>query len=126
VALLRDCLLVAVFLWFYRFAGYELAHVRTIVFALLSTDSLFYIFSIKSFGQPLWREDFFDNRFLLASIGLGFVLVVAAVYLPALNRFLETVPLSARDVGIVLAVAAFDVVLIEFVKLVYRARPVAR
>lgn len=120
VALLRDFLLIGVFFWFLNYTDYELTHVRTIVFALLSTDSLFYIFSIKSFHQPLWRENFFDNWFLLGSIGLGAVMVVAAVYLPVFNWFLGTVRLSMFDVVVVVGIAMLDVVLIEIVKAFYR------
>jgi Ca2+-transporting ATPase len=123
IALMRDFLLIGVFYWYYRYAGYDdLNYVRTIVFALLSTDSLFYIFSIKSFSQPIWREDFFDNWYLLFSIGLGFIMIVAAVYLPLFNRFLETVPLSASDAAVVVGIALFDVALIELVKFFYRHR----
>lgn len=122
IAILRDFLLVGVFLWFYWYAGYSLEHVRTIVFAMLSTDSLFYIFSIKSFGQPLWRENFFDNGYLLLSIGVGAVFVVAAVYVPALNNFLGTVPLPWWDALAVVSLALFDVVLIECVKYIWNRR----
>ena len=122
IALLRDFLLIGVFYWYYVRWGGDLAYVRTIVFALLSTDSLFYIFSIKTFSQPIWREDFFDNWYLLFSIGLGFVMMIPAIYLPVMNRFLGTIPLSARDAAVVIGIALFDVCLIEVVKFYYNRR----
>ncbi|OGL91479.1 hypothetical protein A3H10_02480 [Candidatus Uhrbacteria bacterium RIFCSPLOWO2_12_FULL_46_10] len=122
IALLRDFLLIGVFYWYYVHWGGDLAYVRTIIFALLSTDSLFYIFSIKSFHQPLWQENFFDNWYLLFSIGLGFAMMIPAVYLPVMNRFLGTIPLSARDAAVVIGIALLDVCLIEVVKLYYNRR----
>ena len=122
IALLRDFLFIGVFYWYYVHWGGDLAYVRTIIFALLSTDSLFYIFSIKSFHQPLWQENFFDNWYLLFSIGLGFAMMIPAVYLPVMNRFLGTIPLSARDAAVVIGIALLDVCLIEVVKLYYNRR----
>lgn len=122
IALLRDFLLIGIFYWYYVYWNGDLAYVRTIVFALLSTDSLFYIFSIKTFSQPIWREDFFDNWYLLFAIGLGFVMMIPAIYLPVMNRFLGTIPLSARDAAVVIGIALFDVCLIEAVKLYYNRR----
>lgn len=120
IAPLRDVLLVGVYLWLLTQPGADMVHIRTLIFALLSTDSLFYIFSVKSFHQAIWHENFFDNWYLLGSIMVGLVMVLAAIYLPIFNLFLGTIPLSLADMAFVVGFALLDVVLIETVKAFYR------
>lgn len=122
IAPLRDLLLMSIFLLLYWYANYPIEHIRTIIFAMVSTDSLLYIFSIKSFKRPLWRVNFVDNRYLLVAISLGLSLIVAAIYTPFLNKFLATVPLSVGEVFFVLSLAALDIILIEIVKIIYRQK----
>ena len=49
-------------------------------------------------------------------------MMIPAVYLPVMNRFLGTIPLSARDAAVVIGIALLDVCLIEVVKLYYNRR----
>lgn len=120
VSLMRDALLLGVFLWFYNYSDYSIEHIQTLVFAIISIDSLFYIYSIKSFHQPIWREKFLDNYFLLAAVVVGLWLAFMAIYTPLLNYALGTVPLPAHHIGLVFSIAAFEIVLYELVKIWYR------
>lgn len=122
VSLLRDALLLSVFLWYHYTGNYSIEYVQTLVFGILSIDSLFYIYSIKSFRQPIWKEKFLDNKYLLTSVAVGLVLAISAIYLPILNTFLGTVPLGAQEMSLIFVIVVVEIVLYELVKLRYRTK----
>jgi Ca2+-transporting ATPase len=122
VSLLRDALLLSVFIWYYYFGNYPIEYIQTLVFGIISIDSLFYIYSIKSFRQPIWKEKFLDNQYLLTSVGVGLVLAIGAIYLPLLNTFLGTVPLGLSEISLIFAIVVVEIVLYELVKLRYRTK----
>ncbi len=100
----------------YYLLGFDLAVVRTVVLATVGSNSLIYIFSIKSLRQPLWREHMLDNRFLLGSLALGWLLLIAAVYVPFLQFVLGTAPLPVWMWGAVLAAGLAQVAGVEWFK----------
>lgn len=120
VSILRDLLLITIFLWYYYYTNYDLNYVQTIVFAIISIDSLLYIYSIKSFYQPIWKESFLDNKYLMVSVVSGLLLAGLAIYLPALNTLLGTVQLLWIHALLVVSVALFEIVMYELTKYVYR------
>lgn len=122
VSILRDVLLLGVFLGFYFYSDYTLARIQTLVFAIISIDSLFYIYSIKSFRQPIWQERFFENYFLLTAVVVGILLAFVAIYVPWLNHALGTVPLSFRELVLIFGIVIIEITLYELVKLRYSIR----
>jgi Ca2+-transporting ATPase len=89
---------------------------RTVVFVLITVDSLMFTFSVRSFKKSIFRLNVFSNKYLFASVLFGFVLVLMAVYVPFMQSFLKTVPLSLDWWLAVLGVAVFEIVLIEIAK----------
>lgn len=122
VSLLRDALLLGIFLGFYYYTEYPLPHIQTLLFAIISIDSLFYIYSIKSFHQPIWQEKFLDNYYLIAAVCVGVILAFAAIYTPMLNQALGTVPLPVKHIALVFVVTLFEIFMYEMVKFWYRMR----
>lgn len=116
IGLVTDIVLVTVFVWLYRFTNMNIEHIRTIIFAALSTDSLVYIFALKSLRQPLYKIPLGNNRFLIGAAGIGLGITMLIIYLPQLNTLLETTPLSLGELGLVLGLVLFNVVLIELAK----------
>ena len=76
---------------------------RTMVFTALGMDSLFYLPSLRNLRRPVWRTNVTANVWLVWGIGAGLVLQIAAIYLPALQTVLGTVPLDVGDWLIVVA-----------------------
>lgn len=106
---------------YHKDGNLELA--RTIVFATLAIVSLVYIFAFKSLKKPIIRtENFFKNKYLLLSVIYGFALVFAAIYVPALNKLLGTVPLGLSHWLIVFGVAIVTTLLIDAKKLFNKKR----
>lgn len=89
---------------------------RSLAFALLGTNSLFYVFSCRSLRQPVWQTNIFSNRWLLAGVLAGFFLLVIPFYLRPLQVLLKTVPLRIDEWLIVLLLGLLVVGIIEGVK----------
>lgn len=94
----------------------DLQYLRTLIFVLLGTDSLVYVFSCKSLRKPIWKINFFSNKLLLLAISFGFIMQFASVYLAPLQKLLRTIPLSFKDWLIVLIFGIINIVVIEIGK----------
>ncbi|TSC53806.1 MAG: Ca2+-transporting ATPase [Microgenomates group bacterium LiPW_31] len=90
---------------------------RTIVFATMSTTSLFYIFSFKNLKKIIFQtENFFQNKYLFLGLAYGLLLVMVAIYTPGLNRILGMTPLRVSEWILVLGIILMITFLIEIVK----------
>ena len=92
---------------------------RTVVFAMLGLDSLFYVFSLRSLRKPLWKLKFFTNGYLIASVIIAFFVQMAGIYVPVLQRVLQTTALDISHWLIVLIECVAIVVITEGVKGVF-------
>lgn len=89
---------------------------RTFVFALMCVDSLALAFSVRSFRQSVLRKDIFSNRLLVGAVCISFGLLLLALYVPALQTLLSTVPLSLHAWLLIFGIVAIEMVLIEWSK----------
>ncbi|MEK7118309.1 MAG: HAD-IC family P-type ATPase, partial [Patescibacteria group bacterium] len=123
--IVTDILVVAVYFLYLEFSGFPIEHIRSLIFAIIATDSLLFVFSIKSSGQSIFKTDLLDNKYLLGAVGVGFLLMFASLYAPVLNRVLETVPLRPLDIVVVLSVGVLKIVIIESIKWYFRRKNAA-
>lgn len=90
---------------------------RTIVFAILGTVSLVYIFSFKNLKSSILHgNNLLDNKYLLAGVLYGFFLVFLAIYTPILNKILGTVPLNFYHWFIIGMVTLTITLIVEIIK----------
>jgi len=122
VGLITDLMLVGFFLLLYNFTNLSIEHIRTIIFIDLSTDVLFYIFAFKSLSKPLIKINIFNNKYLIGAVIIGLLLAGAVIYVPFLNKFMDTVPLSLFQLLIILMLTSIKISLIELVKYIFRRR----
>ncbi|MFC1613344.1 cation-translocating P-type ATPase [Patescibacteria group bacterium] len=97
----------------------DLKYLRTLIFVLLGTDSLVYVFSCRSLRKPLWKIKFFSNKLLLLSVIFGFFMQAIAIYWEPLQNLLKTVPLTFKDWIIIIIFGIINIVLIEIVKMFF-------
>ncbi len=109
-------LTLAGFAYRYYFLEDGLAVSRTFAFAILGTCSLFYVFSCRSLGEPIWKDDVFKNPALILAVGGGWLMQLTAIYVPPFQKIFETVPLSLLDWLWVLAAGVLMIFLIEIIK----------
>ena len=118
ISLMTDILLFGLFLWLLQ-TSYAIGHVQTILFVGLGIDSLFYVFSVRSLRKNIWHYNPFSNPWLTGAVLLGLLLLGAAVYLPFLQFFLGTVPLTLFDWTLLISLGLLNVLLIEAAKWYY-------
>jgi P-type Ca2+ transporter type 2C len=86
---------------------------RTIMFVALSVDSIFFSFSLKNLHAPLWRTDFFSNRYLLVALSISLGLLLAAIFTAPIRTLLSLVPLTAPELLFLLGIGLFNLATIE-------------
>lgn len=116
IGIFTDILLLGLFLWLIKYSEYNLSHIRSIIFAGLTVDSLFYVFSCKSLRQNLWHINPFSNKFLFLAWIFGILMLLAALYTAPLQILLKTTPLNLFDWQLVLELGILNTVLIESTK----------
>ena len=99
----------------------EVRYARTLVFFTLAVMQLFFVLGLRRRGEPIWHPSTWHNPLLWGSVGVGLALQLATVYVPVLQPWFRTVPLSGADLGVAVAVAAVPLVLLELWKLAARS-----
>jgi len=106
------------FWYFWQKTG-DITLARTITFSTLGISTLLYVFSIKSLEHNIFKSKPFRNKYLNWAVLIGVLTQLAAIYIPFLNKALETVPLGWAEWRVVLAVIFGVMVLIEIVKAIF-------
>ncbi|MFH1611969.1 MAG: HAD-IC family P-type ATPase [bacterium] len=116
IGVITDFFLFILFYFLLKYSGYAIEHIRSVIFAGLTIDSLFYIFSCKSLRRNIWHINLFGNKFLLYSWAFGVAMLLGALYLPPLQLLLKTMPLNLFDWGVVLIIGMANLFIIEGTK----------
>lgn len=96
--------------------GYPIEEIRTMIFAILALDPIFFSLSFKSLRAPIWKINIFSNRYLLVAMTISFFLLIVALLFAPLQKLLSLVPLSKGEFGFLLIVGIFNLFLIEIAK----------
>jgi Ca2+-transporting ATPase len=91
---------------------------QTMAFATIALAELALVFSVRSPIRPAREAP--RNLYLAAAVAVSAALVGVAVYLPALNDPLGTVPLSAPQLGLAALLALVPFACVEAGKAVFR------
>ena len=116
IGIITDLLLIGLFFWLFKFSEYEIPHIRSVIFAGLAIDSIFYIFACKSLRKNIWQINLFSNRFLIFAWLFAILVLLAGLYLPVLQTLLRTEPLNFFDWQLVLGLGFLNLILIEATK----------
>ena len=100
----------------------SLDHARTIAFTVTSLTTLVAALSYRSLRTPLWKMNFGSNPTLLLALVVSLILQLAGIYMPFLQELLHTVPLSANDWGIIIALEIVALILIEARNLIFKEK----
>jgi len=96
---------------------------RTMAFVTLSTSELLRAYTARSERYPLLKLGLFGNKVMQYAVGASTLLMLAAVYLPFLQPFFDTVPLGLREWAVMLPLLFIPAVVAEINKaLAYRAQ----
>ena len=96
-------------------------HARTMAFTTLMLFQLFNVFNCRSNWRSAF-DGFFENKWLIAAVGLSLFTQVLVIYVPFLQAAFHTTALSAFDWLVATIVGSTLLVAMELVKWVLRMR----
>lgn len=97
-------------------------HWQTIVFTVLCFSQLWHVMAIRSETRSLFSMGLFTNKPLLLAVAGTVLLQLAVIYLPALNTFFHTQPLTWAELLIATAVSSVTFIAVEIEKAVKRRK----
>ncbi|TSC95961.1 MAG: Ca2+-transporting ATPase [Parcubacteria group bacterium Athens1014_10] len=121
ISIITVLITFSLFWWFIKNLS-DLKYARTVIFVAIGIISLFYTLSCRSLKKPFWQINFFSNKYLIYSLIFGILMIVSAVYLPALQFILRTVALDMKTWGIIIALTLINILLIEITKWFFIAK----
>ena len=92
---------------------------QTVAFVAIILIQMITIFNFRALYVPITKIRFFSNPWVIAAFAGNLLLQISAVYVPALQKALHTVPLKLSDWGFILLVAAPIFLAIEIYKKVH-------
>ena len=116
IGIITDIGLFSLYYFLLASKTFDLVHVRTIMFTAIAIDSLFYVFSVRTMHQPLWRSNPFKNKWLLGAVAIGFSLQLSVVYVPLLQSLFSTVSLGFFEWRIIFCLSLVKLTAIEITK----------
>jgi Ca2+-transporting ATPase len=102
--------------------GTGLRQAGTMAFMALTLSQVLHAFNVRSQEQSIFTRRLFTNGWLWAAVLVCLGVQAAAVYVPALQRVLHTVPLPAADWLVIGAAALLPILVVEGAKLARRVR----
>ena len=97
-------------------------HWQTIVFTVLCFSQLWHVMAIRSEYRSLFKLGLFSNQPLLWAVLGTVMLQLAVIYIPYLNVFFHTKPLTIGELAIAFGVSSIVLVVVELEKMMKRIR----
>lgn len=97
-------------------------HWQTMVFSVLCFCQLWHVLAIRSDKTSLFRQGLFSNTPLLLAVLATVALQFAIIYVPFLNKFFHTQPLTLNEVLLAIGISSLTFVAVEIEKMVKRMR----
>jgi P-type Ca2+ transporter type 2C len=109
------------FLGLQRYPGH-LEAAQTIAFVTLCTSELVRAFTARSEYHSVFSIGVFSNRWMVWAVGASLLLVLMVVYVPFLQPFFDTVPLTLDDWLMMLPFFFASAIAMEVLKIYFRHR----
>lgn len=91
-------------------------HWQTIVFTVLCLAQMWHVLAIRSERESLFTQGVFTNKLLLGAVLLTFVLQMCTIYVPVLNTFFNTQPLTWDELLLAIGISSLVFVAVEVEK----------
>src|SRR3989338_7332832 len=114
--------LLFVLYWLLLRAGFPEDLVKTFIFASFGSYTLFLAFSVRSLNKSIFKYHVFSNHYLVIGVGIGLVLMVAAIYVPFMQSLLKTTPLPFYWLLGVALIGLLNILAVEFGKWIFRGK----
>ncbi len=98
------------------------AHWQTMVFTVLTLSQMFLALASRSERDSLFHIGLSSNRSMLGAVSLTFVLQLAVVYVPFLQGFFKTTPLSGVELALAIVLSMLIFWSVELEKWLLRVK----
>jgi Ca2+-transporting ATPase len=95
---------------------------QTMVFSFLAFAQIFQALASRSSRDSFFRMGLSGNPMLAWMVLLVFGLQIAVIYVPALNRFFNVIPLSTTDLAIAIGTGAIVLFAMELEKVIRKRK----
>ena len=95
---------------------YSIEYTRTLVFAIVGVDSLLYAFSVRSLHHSIFSKNILSNKYLIGSVLISFLVLLAVLYVPFLQGVFHTVSIGLSGWLFIIGFSVFKIILIEITK----------
>ncbi|MCM2343664.1 MAG: cation-transporting P-type ATPase [Alphaproteobacteria bacterium] len=112
---------VATLILFHMYLEQSYERANSVAFTSIVVTAQVLVFNFRHLHGPVAAIGWLSNPWIILAVTAMMVIQAAALYLPPLNQILHTVPLSAQDWLIIVAVAAPLFIVPEGVK-IFKAR----
>jgi Ca2+-transporting ATPase len=102
--------------------GYDLPHLQTVTFTVLTMTQLWHSFLSRSQTQSIFRTGLIANKWLIGAYFLSASLLIMSIYIPGFNDFFELVHLNGYDWIKVVAAMIIHTAIMEIIKGFLRLR----
>lgn len=102
--------------------GFAEELVKTFIFASFASYTLLLTFSLRSLTKSILRYNPFSNKPLTLGVSIGLLLIAAAIYIPWLQRILDTISLPPIWLLGIVGVGLLNISAVEFGKWLFRRR----
>ncbi len=93
--------------------------IRTVIFTALGLNSLLYVLSIRTFRSSMFTSNPLQNPWLVASMFVGFLFLLAPLVIPSFRTLFGFVPLTFLEFGALVMLALGRQLLTEAIKFYY-------
>ncbi|MFA5362265.1 MAG: calcium-translocating P-type ATPase, SERCA-type [Candidatus Omnitrophota bacterium] len=90
---------------------------RTAAFIVLACSQLFHSFNCRNMRESIFKIGFFTNKKLIIAVLISFLLQMAVVYIPFLQRIFKTEPLGFLDWVLAVLISSLPLWAMEVLKL---------
>lgn len=98
------------------------AHWQTMVFTVLCLSQMGHVLAIRSEEESFFSQGALSNKPLIGAVLLTFALQMLTIYVPFLNPIFKTVPLTAGELAVTLALSTIVFLAVEIEKAIKRSK----
>ena len=121
-AIVMTAAVLAAFMYGLRTYPDNLADAQTVAFATLVVSELLRAYTARSERHPLFSIGVLDNKWMQYAVGSSLLLLLAVIYVPFLQPFFGTIPLTLQDWIVMTPLFTVSSVAAEITKAVLRWR----
>jgi len=91
---------------FVHFLPQGLEKARTVAFVSMSMFQWFNVLNMRSLKKSLFKIGIFSNKWILVSLAVSVLMMLAVIYLPFIQNIFQFIPLSLAEFGIIILVTS--------------------